>query len=223
MVKNRMYALIFRLAAFCACLYGVLDTTGVFRGQGNGGMLLYYTSESNVLVTLMFAALAVRTAVDIIAHGSRGPASYFERLSAIVMLAITVTMLIFWVLLAPSITDLNFLSSYLNLQIHLFTPLLMIIDYFCFATPGKLKRSDPLLFALIPLAYFIQATILGFSGFIYRPTVGAESHFPYFFLDFYQLGPLVFVYCLPILAFFVGLAYGLLWLDRWRAAHLNLR
>ncbi|MDR2196466.1 MAG: Pr6Pr family membrane protein [Coriobacteriales bacterium] len=218
---NRVFALCYRAAAFVLCLVGLLDTTGVLRGDFKGEMLLFYTTESNLLVLVMFGLLIARTVVSIRREGTRGPASYHERLSAVVSLAIAVTMLVFWLLLAPTFGDTAFLLTYINLQIHLITPLLMLFDYLLFAVPGRLKRQDPWLFTLIPLAYFIQATILGFSGYVYTVLPGGPQHFPYFFLDYYTLGGWVFAYGIAILAVFVGLAYGLLFVDRRRARRLR--
>jgi hypothetical protein len=217
--NNRIFALCYRGAAFIACLVGVLDTVGVFRGEIKGEMLLFYTTESNVLVVIMLGILLARTAIDLKNKGRYGSSSYFERLSAIVALAITVTMLIFWGLLAPIMTDPSYLLSYSNLQIHLVTPLLMILDFFIFAVPGKLKKQDPLFFAIVPLAYFAQATILGFSGFTYEVLArdGGVHYFPYFFIDFYETGVWVFAYVAALTVFFIGLAYLLLWLDHVRA------
>jgi hypothetical protein len=95
----------------------------------------------------------------------------------------------------------------------------MILDFFIFAVPGKLKKQDPLFFAIVPLAYFAQATILGFSGFTYEVLAldGAAHYFPYFFIDFYETGVMVFAYVAALTVFFMSLAYLLLWLDRVRA------
>jgi hypothetical protein len=214
---NRIFALCYRFVALVLCLFGVLSTVGVLKGRFNGEMLLFYTTESNVLVLVMFAVLLGKTIASIKNSGIRGPSSYCERLSATVALAISVTMLIFWLLLAPTITDRTFLMSYLNLQIHLFTPLLMLFDYFFFAVPGKLKKRDPWLFALVPFAYFVQALVLGFAGYTYN-TMGEQGrHFPYFFLDFYDLGIWVLAYVSVILVLFAALAYLMLWLDHKRA------
>jgi hypothetical protein len=180
-------------------------------------MLLFYTTETNLLVLIMFGILIGRTAASIKGSGIVGPSSYHERLTAIVALAITVTMLVFWLLLAPTFEDPGFLLGYLNLQIHLISPLLILFDFFFFAEPGRFKKQDPWLFALIPLAYFIQATILGFSGYVYTSLGKADQHFPYFFIDYYTLGGWVFAYGVAILLFFVGLAYLLFWFDRRRA------
>jgi hypothetical protein len=220
MRNNRIVALCYRCAAFIACLIGVLDTVGVFKGHFNGEMLLFYTTETNVFVVLMFGLLLIRTARGLRDNGPTGPSSYHERLSAVVALSISMTLLVFWVLLAPTITDLAFLLSYSNLQIHLIAPLLMLFDFFFFATPGKLKRQDPWFFALIPLAYFAQSTILGFSGFVYEVLArggGAPRHFPYFFIDFDQLHGQVFIYVFALVIFFIGFAYLFLWIDHMRA------
>jgi hypothetical protein len=218
--NNRIFALVYRSIAFILCLIGVLDTTGVFKGTFNGEMLLFYTTESNVLVVIMFGVLIAKTAIGIRREGTTGPSSYFERLTAIVALAITVTMLGFWLLLAPTFGDPGFLFSYLNLQIHMISALLMLFDFFFFAAPGKLKKQDPWFFALIPLAYFAQATILGFSGVTYEVLAkdgGPAPRFPYFFINYDESGALVFVYVVGMTVFFMGLAYLLLWYDRSRS------
>jgi hypothetical protein len=220
--NNRIFAFCYRSAAFLLCLLGLLDTLGVFQGGFNAEILLFYTTDSNLLVLIMFGVLIGRTAVDIKTKGIAGPSSYYERPSAIVALSIAVTMLIFWGLLAPTFTELSFLLSYLNLQIHLFTPLLMLFDFFFFATPGKLKRQDPWFFALVPLAYFAMSTAIGFAGYTYHTALSRENqHFPYFFVDFDLLGAWVFAYVLAIAAFFLALAYLLLWYDRRRGRRLK--
>jgi hypothetical protein len=220
MRNNRIFALCYRLAAFVLCLAGILSTMDVFGGQFHWKALLYYTVESNILILFMFGFLATKTALDLRRNGITGPSSYHERLTAIMMLSIIVTFIIFWALLAPSFFG-PWLLGYSVMQTHAVTPLLMIVDFFLFATPGKMKKRDPWLFAIIPYAYFAQSTILGFSGFRYEARGGAGgegNRFPYFFIDFDQQHGKVFLYLLVLTAFFIGLAYILLWFDRKRAA-----
>jgi hypothetical protein len=217
MRNNRIFALCYRLASFVLCLMGILVTMGVFDGRVGWTFLLYYTLESNLMVLAMFGALIVKTAADLKNGGVTGEVSYYERLSAIVTLSITVTLVIFWVLLAPSMGGRGLLA-FSNLQVHAITPLLMIFDFLFFAAPGKLKKSDPLIFAVIPLAYFAQSTVLGFSGVRYGAQSGSPTRFPYFFVDFDILGARVFAYVLFFIVFFMGLAYLLLWLDGKRAS-----
>ncbi|MDR1132457.1 MAG: Pr6Pr family membrane protein [Oscillospiraceae bacterium] len=219
MKQNRVLALCYRIAACLLCLAGILDTLGVFEGRFAPGILLYYTTESNLFVLAVLAALLVKTALDIRRGGRAGSTSYCERISAAAAVAISVTMLVFWALLAPGI-PWSWLSSFSNLQVHTFTPLLMIFDFLFFAEPGKITNRDPWLCALIPAAYFIQSTSLGLLGFTYTEFSGQPTRFPYFFLDFDQIGANVFVYGIGIAALFVGLSCLLRWIDRRRAGLL---
>ncbi|MDR2091036.1 MAG: hypothetical protein LBP62_05230 [Clostridiales bacterium] len=225
--QNRLFGLFFRTVSFALCLAGLVSIC--FRGGTfSPFLLLYYTTQSNILVLVYFAVVIIKTAIDIKKYGKTGSSSYFERLSAAFMIAISVTMLVFWTLLVPSAFvmrdgsgDLTAgapsLFSFSNLQVHLITPLLMIADYIMFSARGKLKKNDPFLFTLIPIAYLIQTTIIGFtSGITYGvdPITNKVLHFPYFFIDYYISGPMVAVYVAVIAAFFVGVSYGILYLDR---------
>ncbi|MDR2421313.1 MAG: Pr6Pr family membrane protein [Oscillospiraceae bacterium] len=209
MRNNRIFALCFRFAAFALCLLGILDTLGAFRGAIWWSGLLYYTTQSNLLVLAMFGALSVRTALAIGRDGAKGDSSFFERLSAIVALSIAVTFLLYWALLAPLMLGPGLLA-FGNLQVHGITPLLMIFDYLFFSERGKLKRRDPWFFAIIPLAYFAQSTAIGFLS---KTPVYYSGRFPYFFIDFDKLGVRVFVYLAVFTAFFLGVAFLLLKYD----------
>jgi hypothetical protein len=204
------------------CLLGLLDVAGILRGTPSWTIFLYYTVQSNILVLAMLGALLVKTIIAVKRGGAAGRSSFFERLSAIVTLSITVTFLVYWVMLAPSMgTDpknlLSFshpedLLSFTNLQVHGIAPILMIFDYLFFADRGKMKKQDPWLFAIVPYAYAIQSTVLGFSGAV----TYYSGRFPYFFLDFDIYGAFVFVYLAVLTVFFLALAYLLLWYDRRR-------
>jgi hypothetical protein len=221
MRENRVFALCYRCAAFLLCLAGIFATTGVFAGRFSWGALLYYTTESNIMVLAMFAALIVKTAADLKNDGASGRCSYFERLSAVAMLSITVTLIVFWLILAPVLKGGMGLLSFTNMQVHTITPLLMVFDYFCFAAPGKLKKHDPWFFAIIPLGYFAQSTAIGLLGYKFKSPYRAPTRFPYFFLDFDMIGGRVFIYVLALTVFFMALAYLLLWFDRKRGNQLS--
>ncbi|MDR1905918.1 MAG: Pr6Pr family membrane protein [Clostridiales bacterium] len=219
--QNRLFSLGFRIVAFLLCLAGMV--VGCFHnGKFILTQLLYYTFQSNILVFIYFGAVILKTIADIGKNGKKGSSSYFERISGAVMIAISVTMLVYWTMLVPAAFSMSAdmsdfpLFGFANLQLHLITPLLMIADYIFFTTRGKLKKYDPWLFTLIPIAYLIQATIVGFSGYVYRidPVSGEATHFPYFFIDYYQSGWMVAVYVVVITAFFVGISYFILYLDR---------
>ncbi|MDR0697461.1 MAG: hypothetical protein LBF68_08035 [Christensenellaceae bacterium] len=220
--NNRITAIVFRGVAIILCLFGLLDGMGLFSGGTNATALLYYTNQSNILVLGMFIVLIIFSLKDVTKNGIKGSSSYCERATGIIMLTISVTMIIFWLVLAPVMIaggmGTSYMLSFANLQLHLITPLLIIIDYFVFEKPGMMKKQDPWYFAAIPLLYLIQATILGFSGVVYSTLENGEvQHFPYYFLDYNTLGWKVGVYIVVVLIFFVSLAYGLLFFDKKRA------
>lgn len=214
LINNRLFAIIYRGITVVLTLLAVLYTFGVFAGTLKGELLLYYTVETNLLVLVCSSILLYKTATKWKREGQIGSSSFYERFSAISATAIFLTMVGYWVFLSPSMGLGNF--GYFNLQLHLFTPLLMIGDFFLFTQKGKLKPKDPFYFCLAPIYYFIQATAIGFlTDITYQFDEGMSvSRFPYFFVDYDKAGWMVAVYVLIITIFFASSAYGLYRLDQ---------
>jgi hypothetical protein len=195
-------------------------------GMSQGTILLYYTTQSNILVAAYFAAVLVKTVLDLKKRGKIGSSSYFEKFAAVTLTAIMLTLIVFWFMLAPASglmgmgeeSGMNFgsfLLSFPNLSVHLITPLLMLADYALFTKRGKLVKKDIFLCALPPIIYYIQATILGFSGIVYRVAKdGTATHFPYYFIDYDMIGVLGVIGCvLAITVVYLGASYLLVRLD----------
>jgi len=212
--KDRIFVAIFRAVAAVLILFGILAGLNISGSETNYTGLLFYTYQSNILAMLFLLVLAVRTVVDIIKNGRVGPVSYFERFSAFTALSIFITMFIFWPLLAP--LGLIDLWTFDNLMLHLFAPLLMIADYLLFTKCGKLKKNDAFLFMIGPLFYYIQATILGFSGVSYGVFNDVEYFFPYFFMDYYTIGWWVAAFVPSMFVALWAMGHGLFVLDRKR-------
>jgi hypothetical protein len=217
LVNNRFFAIVYRGITAVLTLLAVLHTFGVFAGTLKGELLLYYTVETNLLALVCSAILLYKTAAKWKREGQIGSSSFYERFSAISATAIFLTMIGYWVFLAPLMGIGNF--ACFNLQLHLFTPLLIIGDFFLFAQKGKLKPKDPFYFCLAPIYYFIQATAIGFlTDITYQFDEGMSvSRFPYFFVDYDKVGWMVAVYVLIIAIFFTSSAYGLYRLDQYLA------
>lgn len=216
MIKDRLIALIFRAAATIEALFGILVTCGVFGGASAGAtMLMYYTVQSNIIVLGLFLFLTGKTAYDLAKFGRYGSASYAPRLEAMFMIAITLTMVVFWGMLAPTAGDAwGYIASFGNIAVHTITPILMILDYVFFTESPHLKKQDPWLCLAIPYAYFLFATIMGFSGAVTYTGFGdTVTRFPYFFIDFDLQGWFVALWVLLLTGVFVGLMYLLKYLD----------
>ncbi len=212
MIKTRWVVLVWRIAAFSLVLCGLLYRLGAFAGGFEAESLLYYTFQTNLLVLLLFGYLVIRTALDMPYGGKAGNVTYSPRLHGAVTLSITLTFLVYWIALAPF--DERKLFEFGNMSVHLITPLLCIADYIIIQEDGGLKKIDPFLFAIIPFVYFVQATIAGFCGVVYRVENGAAVRFPYYFMDYDKFGGWVAPIVLAITAAYIGLGYSMLLLDR---------
>jgi hypothetical protein len=208
--RNKIFAMIFRLFALLFSIWGILAITGVFKNAFNPVALLAYTIQSNILTAIFFGILLTRTVLCVMSkknHPSsiEKPYGFFPRLSAFVSVAIFVTMVVFWLILAPSFQGANMirLLALDNLAVHLITPLLMLIDYILFTERGKLKKYDPLLCAIIPYAYLLEAMTLGLTHTVKYDSLGIHSYYPYMFLDIDRFGAWVILMILAITLFFL--------------------
>ncbi|MFT4213091.1 MAG: Pr6Pr family membrane protein [Microbacterium sp.] len=186
-VADRRLALGYRALAAVVIGWGVGRVTGLFDGRFAGAELLYFTVLSNILCLAWFALLAVVTGRELRVRGGRGPSAPWPRVSGAVMMAITVTMLIYLVVLVPETFVQN--SSYTPFTltddlIHIVTPVLTILDWVLFVPKGSFRWFDPLLWALIPYAYLVFAFAYGALG----GRFGAGTSYPYPFMDVQALG-----------------------------------
>ncbi len=204
----------FRVVSLAVILTGIARITGLFTDAPSWGALRYYTVLSNILCLVWVALLIAVTIRDATATGLRGHSTPSARWSGAVMMAITVTMLVYLVVLVPatfqqagdyvpfSLTD--------NL-IHIFTPLLLVLDWLLFIPKGRLRWSDPLLWTLIPYAYLAYALIYGGLGGEFM----AGQNYPYPFLDVATHGAGgVALWILVLSVALVGVGYLYVALDR---------
>jgi hypothetical protein len=216
MKNKRHFAFCFRVAAALFSIFMVLTTTTIFSGRLSFVGFLFYTTLSNAIVAVMFCVLAVKTLLEIKKRGKTGSCSFYPRISACATVAITVTFIVFWSILAWFLEP-KIVMKFESFGQHLIVPLLMIFDYFFFTERGKLKKYDPLLFLVIPFAYMVLVTIVAFAGFVYpiiEPGRTSGRRFPYFFLDFFELGFVAAVYVVGIMVFFLALNYTLYGYDK---------
>ncbi|MDR1394112.1 MAG: Pr6Pr family membrane protein [Bifidobacteriaceae bacterium] len=182
-LTSRYAALAFRLAAIGLILTGLIRLTGVFSGETSWVMLVFYTTQSNLLCLGWMVFLAAVTLRDLRRHGPRGVCQPWPRLAAMVMMAITVTMAIYLVVLAPA-TFRQGGEGYVPFTltddlIHIITPCLLIADWFLFSPKGRLRLFDPVLWAIPPYIYLLFVFIWAVAGL----TFGSGRRYPYPFLD----------------------------------------
>lgn len=185
-VNARPVALVYRIIALALILTGILRNADVFSGSPDGTTLLFYTMISNVICLVWMLLLVARTVRDLRRHGARGTSTPSPRGSGTVMMAITVTMLIYLIVLVPTRFaqgDADIFSLTDNL-IHIITPCLVIVDWLLFVPKGTFRWIDPLLWTLIPYAYLVFGFVYGALGGEFTP----GQTYPYPFMNIDQLG-----------------------------------
>ncbi|WP_460775451.1 Pr6Pr family membrane protein [Microbacterium sp. GXF7504] len=186
-IPDRRAALAFRILSALVAFWGIARITGLFSGHVSGVQFLYFTVLSNILCLGWFVALAVATGRDLARSGARGWSTPSARFGGAVMMAITVTMLIYLILLVPeTFTQGNGYTPFTLTDdlIHIITPVLTILDWLLFTPKGRFRWFDPPLWAIIPLAYLAFAFVYGALG----GTFGGGSPYPYPFMEVDRLG-----------------------------------
>ncbi len=170
-----LYSIALRFALICACGAGVFRA--LFPREGgfmSGSGILYYTIQSNLWVLLVTAAYLALSAAGLPA----GRALEIARFA--VLVGITLTFLIFWILLAPRM-EKEYLLSLNNLLVHTLVPLLFIADFFLFDRIAPIGRFEALWSAAMPLFYFVFSLV--HAAVSPAHTFENGSRYPYFFLD----------------------------------------
>ena len=207
-VKNKKFVLIYRLAAFVFIAIGLVDTAGVFSGTIIWHVFLTYTFQSNVLVWLFFAILIIKTLHVSADDDDPYPFGFYSVASFTISIAILITMLIFWTILAPMTWAGGYLMSFSNFAVHLICPLLMIFDRIVFYQPGLIRKHDLLAIVIFPLLHVAQSFIIGLNRLVYFAPMRIESYYIYPFMDYDKHGNMVFVYILGLALVFIGIGYG---------------
>jgi hypothetical protein len=157
---------------------------------------------------------AVRTAQDARDAGWRGFSTPSARFEGAVMMAITVTMLIYLIVLVPSTFSQPGTYEPFTLTdnlVHIITPVLVIVDWLLFVPKRRFRPLDPLRWALIPWAYLVLA--FGYSALGGRFGGGAKYPYPFMDVDVLGVGG-VAVWVLALSVSLIGVGYVYYGIDR---------
>jgi hypothetical protein len=185
---------------------GLCSYIGIFEGEFRASMLMYYTIQSNILALGLFIGLSLRTAFAIRNDGIKGSAGYAPRFELVCTIDLLLTLVVFWVMLAPSMFTMgetSILATYENYQVHLLTPLFCLIDWVLFAPSRSLRFRDLFLIYVYPYCYVIFTSLAGVLGYVYRYGAdGSAMHYPYFFFDYDLVGWYALLYIAGLSVFF---------------------
>jgi hypothetical protein len=173
-------------------------------------MLMYYTILSNLLALVMFTILAVKTVLDL-KNGRYGNAGYYPIFSYAAGIDLMLTLVGYWFILSPSFSMGNgaFTWSFFNMTVHLFVPVLCFLDFLLFSANKSLKYKHIYYVLAFPWAYVLITSIAGVLGHRYQLPDHEPTRFAYFFIDFDQIGAMVFAYVAGLTIFFLILGHAL--------------
>jgi hypothetical protein len=141
---------------------------------------------------------------------------FLPRIKGAFTMMITVTMIIYHVLLAggkfPLYTGGDFMFWLSLILLHYISPLMVILDWLLLSPKRAFRLYDPLIWTAIPFAYVIAMLIRAEIGGI---ITGIGSRFPYFFLDIDLIGWMVMSGYVAVITFgFILVGYAMVLIDR---------
>lgn len=213
-VRSRLFAFFYRGVAALVIVFGIARVTGLWTATPTWTTFTYYTVLSNVLCLVWMVLSAIVTVRDAQRDGWTGVSTPSARWAAAIMEAITVTMLIYLIVLVPSVYTQPGTYEPFTLTdnlVHIITPILVIVDWLLFVPKGTLRGYDPLLWALIPYAYLAFAFTYGALGGEFAPGV----RYPYPFMNVEVNGlDGVILWIVGLTVALVGVGYVYFALDR---------
>lgn len=183
-MKNKLKTIariFFIIVCFIGVYTNIIDTNSD-AFMGNGTALNFYTIQSNILVLVTEIILLITTFFS--ARLKEKVNKFLSILKYMTTVAITITLIVFWLLLAPYMEQ-ETLLSFSCILVHFVIPLGMIADYFCGSVNYQLKKKEILYCLVPPVCYLIFCFIRANVSEV-RLTGG--SRFPYWFLDIDEFG-----------------------------------
>ena len=159
-------------------ILGIVFTAQSSAFMGGGSVFFFFTVQSNIFIIAMALIFLVNEIVVLVTN--KGFINQTLRhIKYVATVAITVTFLVFFTMLAP-LMGVDYLLSFNNFSLHAIVPILAIIDFIIFDTDINLTYPNSLLATIAPISYVIFVYV----GAIFKLQYGENLYYPYFFLDF---------------------------------------
>ena len=176
------------LLFYSRCLLAALAITGTALEiiKYGFGMLMYYTVQSNLLVSVfaVYMVYAMHKGHDL-------PSAKFLRIKAAVTMSIMITCVVYHLMLAPLADDFWRVE---NMLCHYIVPIYFLLDTLFVDRQQQYKWFDPIWWTLLPVLYMIFGLVNGLVIKIPIPDA-KDSPFAYFFLNVPKYGwPYVLTY-----------------------------
>jgi hypothetical protein len=204
LLKDKRIRLVYRSILIVLCITGLYLN---IRGRGFNHSIVYFTIQSNFLVLFMMMYLVCEDFLKVKRH------PFINKSKSAIMIAISLTFLVFHVLLRRVLIDsgygvyVNSIQSYL---LHYVIPIFYVGDWLLFDKKGTYKYKDPFYWLIIPYVYILFAMI---RAELFGIIPYTDSRFPYFFLDLDLIGVAVIFYITGITLFFIAYSFLIVFID----------
>lgn len=151
--------------------------------MGNGTALNFYTLQSNLWVFILELVLLLLTIIEDVKQVSIIKEKIVV-LKFVMTVAILVTFIVYWSMLAPYVAQKNVLALS-NVILHAISPILMLVDFLVFDREYTFKKNNVYLTIIPPLYYLIFAMV---RAEISDTVFTQGSRYPYWFIDIDTFG-----------------------------------
>ena len=157
---------------------GIVFTAKSTDFMGGSVIFNYFTVRSNVFAILMALIFLCNEVVLLIFKKSFiNQVLLYLKFTATI--AVTLTFIVFFTMLAP-LVGINYFLSFNNFSLHAIVPILAIVDFILFDTDINLTYQKSLIGTAMPLYYVFFVYI----GVPFNLQYGENLKFPYFFMDY---------------------------------------
>jgi len=171
-----IFSSVVKIVIACLALAGLYCNSGIIQKKFRKSMFVYFTNLSLVFCFLYFTTAIFAGGGDIL-----------NCANGFVILAVTITMVIFHFMLLPARrrkTE-NYRVHYADMVTHYAVPILTIIDWIIFAEKGGFEYFYPLVWCIPFILYFFMTVLYARNGGWLEH---AESRYPYYFIDLDRAG-----------------------------------
>lgn len=208
MIKNKIFTLIYRSILLTISFIALLQTTKILEGTFNTNIFIYYTNLSNIFVFIVLAIIWYYNLRDVLNKDYLGNNTHIVGIKNAATISIMVTGLVYHFLLGDP-TESGFFS-FNNMAVHYIIPLFFSLDWILFDKKQTIKIWFPFQCLIIPYIYYAHILIRAFTY-----GKNAEIVYPYFFINYNELGLLGTMQWVIILSIaFIVLGYIIWFIDK---------
>ncbi len=198
--------ILIKVALVVMGVLGIVLTAQSSEFMGGGSVFFFFTVQSNIFIMLM-ALIFLVNEVEVLIAKKSFINQVLLHIKYVATIAITITFLVFFTMLAP-IMGVDYLLSFKNFALHAIVPILAIVDFFLFDKDIQLTYKSSLLATIAPICYVAFVYI----GSIFKIQYTKDLYYPYFFLNvdtngfFFEKGTMgIIPWIIILLGFIIGL------------------